>query len=135
MNRGLSKSDIIKVQEAASLLINHLNKHIPISDLSIMVNLNENKLKKGFMELYGSSARTYLSNLRLEKAVELLLQDLPLKRIALEIGYKDKSNLIKAFQMKYGVTPAKWKKQYEIGLTINPYSFTTYQRQTILKNK
>lgn len=111
MKVELSKNDLAKVHDAAIILTQTLNKHITIPELSILVNLPEKKLKAGFRHLYGSGPYKYLINARLVKVKEMLFQDLPLKGIALEIGYKDKGSLIKAFHSKFGVTPGKWKKQ------------------------
>ena len=111
MYEELSPNELRKVREAATLLTQSLSVHITIPELSIMVNLTEKKLQAGFMHLYNSGIYEYLVNARLEKVKEMLFQDLPLKWIALQIGYKDKSSLIKAFRNKYGMTPGQWKKQ------------------------
>ena len=111
MKEDLSPKELIKVREAALLLTQSLNKHITIPELSIMVNLTEKKLTVGFMRLYNSGIHEYLVNARLDSVKEMLLQDLPLKWIAVKIGYKDKSSLIKVFRNKFGVTPGEWKKQ------------------------
>lgn len=126
MNKELSGNDLSKVKAAATLLTQNLKKHITIPELSLMVNLPENKLKAGFMELYGCGAYKYLTNARLEIVKELLFQDLPLKSIALEVGYTDKGSLIKAFRIQFGVTPGKWKKQHANALknTSDPDHFT-----------
>ena len=111
MKEELTPNELKKVYEAAALLTQSLSKHITIPELSIMVNLTEKKLQAGFMHLYNSGIYEYLVNARLDYVKEMLLQDLPLKWIALKIGYKDKSTLIKAFRNKYGATPGQWKKQ------------------------
>jgi len=109
------RNDIVKVSDAAMILTQTLNKHITIPELSIIVNLPEKKLKAGFMQLFGKGVYTYLKSARLLKIKEMLMEDLPLKGIAIETGYKDKSSLIKAFRIKFGITPGEWKKQQANG--------------------
>jgi AraC-like DNA-binding protein len=45
----------------------------------------------------------------------LLLEDLPLKTIGQDTGFKDKSALIKAFKNEFGITPLQWKRDQENG--------------------
>lgn len=111
MKEALSKNDLGKVRDAAIILSRTLQKHITIPELSIMVDLPQKKLKAGFMEIYGKGVYTYLKYQRLQRIKEMLLQDMPLKGIAIATGYKDKSSLIKAFRNEFDLTPGEWKKR------------------------
>ena len=111
MKVALSKKDLEKVRDAATILSNTLQNHITIPELSIMVDLPQKKLKAGFMELYSKGVHTYLKNERFKAIKGKLLQGMPLKVIAIETGYKDKGNLVKAFRAEFNLTPGEWKKQ------------------------
>lgn len=110
MKEALSKNDLGKVRDAATILCKTLQKHITIPELAIMVDLPQKKLKAGFMQIYGKGVYTYLKYQRLEMVKEMLLLDMPLKGIAIAAGYRDKSSLIKAFRAEYNLTPGEWKK-------------------------
>jgi len=68
-------------------------------------------LSRLFRQHYGVSFQTYLQNLRLEKAAELLRNTrLPVARIAKRVGYADTSRFSQHFKRQLGTTPATWRK-------------------------
>ena len=55
--------------------------------------------------------KTYLTNIRLEKAVELLMEsDFKLYEICERVGYKNVRTFVDAFKKKYRVSPISYKK-------------------------
>lgn len=65
-----------------------------------------------FKKKFGVSFKTYLTNLRIEKAAQLLLQtDDKVYRIAKEVGYRDIDYFIDRFVEIKGCTPTKFRRQ------------------------
>jgi len=112
---GISSADKPKIYEAHELLVRNLQQTPPtIPKLARMVGTNENKLKKGFKEIYGKSIYNYLISFRMEKAIELLEDGkLPLDEIALLVGYADSAHFSRAFRKEKGVPPG----QFRMGLS------------------
>jgi YesN/AraC family two-component response regulator len=88
--------------------------------LASRVNTNESKLRKGFKLVNNKTIYEYLTQIRIEKAKEMLeTTDAPVKAIAIKLGY-DVSNLVKQFKKITGMAPVEWRKQY---LTSKNFTF------------
>ncbi|GAB6167883.1 hypothetical protein JCM1393_03430 [Clostridium carnis] len=68
-------------------------------------------LSQFFKEKTGSTVLDYITNLKMNKAKELLLStSLPLKDVAEQIGYINVSSFIRRFKQVTGMTPGEYKK-------------------------
>jgi AraC-like DNA-binding protein len=111
----LSLKDLHKVRNAAQFITEKIERHYTIPELAELVDLPEKKLKAGFKLLYDKGVFGYRCDYLWNKVKALLLEDLPLKTIAQDTGFKDKSGLIKAFKNEFGITPVQWKRDQENG--------------------
>ncbi|HEX6432314.1 MAG TPA: AraC family transcriptional regulator [Niastella sp.] len=111
----LSLKDLHKVRNAAQIITEKIERHYTIPELAEMVDLPEKKLKAGFKQLYDRGVFGYRRDFLWNKVKALLIENIPLKLIAQETGFKDKSALIKAFKNEFGITPVQWKKDQENG--------------------
>lgn len=69
------------------------------------VGLGERQLERRMRERVGASPKRFASLARLERAVALVRQNVPLTRAALEAGYYDQSHFIRDFQRATGTSP------------------------------
>lgn len=68
-------------------------------------------MRKLFKSHTGLSISEYVSNKRLERAMELLARtDMPLQDIVVEIGNSDISGFVRFFKQKTGLTPGQYRK-------------------------
>ena len=109
----LSLKDLQKVRSAAQIITEKIEQHYTIPVLAEMVDIPEKKLKAGFKHLFNKGAFRYRCDFLWNRVKILLLEDRPLKSVAFDTGFKDKSALIKAFKNEFVVTPIKWKKDHE----------------------
>jgi AraC-like DNA-binding protein len=105
--------DLQKIRDAAQIIIDRIEHHYTIPELAELVDVPEKKLKAGFMQLYSKGAFRFRCDHLWNKVKELLLEDRPLKSIAQDTGFRDKSALIKSFKNAFGQTPVQWKKDQE----------------------
>ncbi len=84
---------------------------ISIDSIAKRLNYSRNYLYTLFKNNYGISPQSYLLNLRIQKAKELLTKerDLPISEIARATGYKDPLYFSRVFHKKTGVTPLEYK--------------------------
>ncbi|WP_315814457.1 helix-turn-helix transcriptional regulator [Paraflavitalea speifideaquila] len=75
-----------------------LKIHLPIKVLAKAHGISQSKLMLGFKQQFGSGVYHYLRLLRMEKARELMLNELPITQILREIGYEHESNFNIAFK-------------------------------------
>lgn len=104
-NRILSR-DILRLQEARSILTANLPSPPTIPELARMVGMNETKLKLGFRELFGETPQAYSTRTRLEEALSMIeTTELPLSEISYRVGYRYPANFSQAFKRLFGATP------------------------------
>lgn len=108
----LNADDIDRIHHAKNILVANFDNPPLLMDLARQVGLNDCTLKRGFREVFGTTAFGYLHNYRLEQ-VRLLLQvhHLNVSQVARTVGYSS-SNLSKAFRKKYGVSPKQYQAQH-----------------------
>jgi len=104
--------DIEKIHQAKSILEENLSVSISLIDLAHKAGLNDFKLKKGFKEIYGTTVFGYLNDLRMNEAKKLLVaNEMPVVDISQICGYKFVQNFSKAFKLKFGITPEKFRRE------------------------
>lgn len=108
----LSKEDFKKI-----LLVHESIKADPSSfatiyELSKDLQISEQKLKAGFKEIYQQTIWEYANMLRMNQAVNLLLEtELSISEIAKQIGYQSQPAFITMFKKWCGVTPKQFRLQ------------------------
>jgi transcriptional regulator GlxA family with amidase domain len=105
----LTPEDLEKCQLAKRMLENSYTHHHTNSQLARKVFINENKLKAGFKLITQHTIYEFVTQLRIEKAKDLLETTyLSVETIANRCGI-DHSNLIRQFKKITGKTPRDWR--------------------------
>jgi len=111
------KKETIKISEkeklynAKDIISNNIATPPSLNELSKMIGLNNNKLKKNFKELFGVPVFKYLQNERLEKAQELLRNsEMNIQEVSWFVGYESVSSFSNAFLKKFGFRPSEVNK-------------------------
>ncbi|SJZ67923.1 AraC-type DNA-binding protein [Chitinophaga eiseniae] len=108
---SLSQDEIERILEIRKMLIENIDKHYRIKDLSKMAYMNEYKLKRGFQQIVGASIFDYQLNHRMQAAqAQLLGTEMSLEEITEATGYQHLSSFINAFRQHFGETPAAFRK-------------------------
>ncbi|MGL4737072.1 MAG: response regulator transcription factor [Cellulosilyticaceae bacterium] len=85
-------------------------KDITIREVSESLNLSPNYISQLFKKETGSTYTKYLTQLRVEKAKQLLVQsNLSINEICEQVGYNDYFYFLKIFKKYVGVSPGKYK--------------------------
>jgi AraC-like DNA-binding protein len=104
------KEDLDKIYDAKLFIEQNMLKEFTLLDLSRMVGLNDFKLKKGFKELFGSTVFSYLSELKMDYAKRLLLDEKkPIYETAMILGYSEPHHFSAAFKRRFGYSPGELK--------------------------
>jgi AraC-like DNA-binding protein len=107
----LHQDDLERIHQARQILQNNLQTPPSLINLARQVGLNDRKLKQGFRQVFNTSVFGYLTQLRMEKACQLLMQELSVAAVAAIVGYASPTAFTGAFRRKFGVTP----KGYQMG--------------------
>ncbi|PIG94712.1 AraC family transcriptional regulator [Gloeocapsopsis sp. IPPAS B-1203] len=110
---ALKPDDVDRVYYAKDILLQQLNNPPSLTQLARQVGLNECTLKRGFRQVFGTTAFSYLYEYRLEQARQLLQERrLNVSEVAHSVGFGSCSHLSKAFRHKYGISPKQYQTQY-----------------------
>jgi AraC family L-rhamnose operon transcriptional activator RhaR len=83
---------------------------ITLRDVAAQVHLSERQAARVFKREIGQTVLQYLTHLRLQAAAQMLLRrDLPVKRIAAEVGYPDVHYFATLFRKHIGFTPGAFR--------------------------
>ena len=84
--------------------------HLKISELARSADVSISKLEHDFRSYFGHNLRDYQTKIRIVNAKKLLETKLPIKRIALEIGYSSGESFARIFKKSTGHTPSVYRK-------------------------
>jgi AraC-like DNA-binding protein len=99
------------VSRALSLLHGRVAQQWTVGDLGRDIGLSRSALADRFTRLIGEPPMRYLARWRLQLAAHHLRSgDMPLARIAEQVGYESGAAFNRAFKRSFGVPPATWRK-------------------------
>lgn len=110
---SVSNRDKEKLFKAKEIIANNISSPPSLSELSKLIGLNNNKLKRNFKELFGIPVFKFLQEERLNKAYEMLsTTNETVQEVAWFVGYESLSSFSNAFQNKFGVRPNEIRQQF-----------------------
>jgi AraC-like DNA-binding protein/mannose-6-phosphate isomerase-like protein (cupin superfamily) len=99
------------VQTAVQYLQDNLAQRLEVRDVAAQVNLSERQLSRIFRKATGASILTYLTRLRMDRAMQLLLHsELPIKQVAAAVGYPDTHYFTTLFGRHTRTTPGAYRR-------------------------
>jgi AraC-like DNA-binding protein len=100
------------IYEARSIIQKNTNRHFTITEIARQVGLNEQKLKNGFKQVFGTEIFQFMLQAKMQKAWVLVLEtEKPLKEIAGLVGYTSMQNFLTAFKKYFNDTPGSLRKK------------------------
>ena len=95
---------------AKDYLVQHYHNPPTLTSLAQIAGINEFKLKKGFKEVFGTTAFEYLTNYKMQIAKDKLLQKITsISQLAYELGYSSPQHFSTVFKNKFGHPPNQLK--------------------------
>ena len=83
-----------------------------VQDLAVLVNLSCSRLSHLFKSQTGVSLNRFLSDMRLQRAAELLRStETQIKEISYMVGYNQPSSFDRAFRSKFALSPADYRRR------------------------
>lgn len=102
----LRATDVERIHAARDILLANIEEPPGLLALARQVGLNDCKLKRGFRQVFGTTAFGYLHAQRMERARQLLGEnELNVAEVACAVGYTNPSHFSAAFRKKFGVSP------------------------------
>ncbi|WP_152391965.1 response regulator transcription factor [Paenibacillus guangzhouensis] len=104
-----------EVQDVIHYIESHYQDKITLEMIADHVNFSENYLCRVFKEQVGTSLITYINNVRMNKAAELIMQGSNyMKEISAMVGISDQFYFNRLFKKHFGISPSEYKpRQFE----------------------
>lgn len=100
------------VRDALYYIRRHYNENISLTDVAEHINVNKSYLCDVFKKEQKVTILQYMTNLRIEKAKELLLHtDMKMYEISVEVGYNDYTYFSQIFKRNTGETLSEFRKK------------------------
>jgi len=98
------------VQKIMDYIQEHFAKALTVEQIAQHVYLSPNYVRSLFKEKTGETILNYMTQLRMQKAIQLLKQPkLKIHEISVAVGYENTSYFISVFQKHEGCTPAEYR--------------------------
>ncbi|MCX7709329.1 MAG: AraC family transcriptional regulator [Clostridia bacterium] len=91
----------------------YMDKALCQDSVASRLNISRDYLGKIFRDAYAKSFADYLTEVRMQKAVELLNLGKNVTEILEEIGWVNKNYFYTTFKQKYGMTTSEFKTQFQ----------------------
>lgn len=106
----MSKQKNPIIQKAIEFINEHIAEDITLEQTAKAVQVSSFYLSKLFKEEKNQNYITYLTDLRMEKARELLQQGhISIKEVSAATGFNDQNYFSRIFRNKFGVTPTEFR--------------------------
>lgn len=112
--REVFPSDMLKADKPViDYIRNHYSEKISIEDIAKSVNLSKYYFIHKFKEENGITVNSYLTNVRIEKAIELLDNNSKTIDVAEKCGFSDEGYFCKVFKKVMGLSVRDYKKLHQ----------------------
>ena len=103
-------TSLIQVSRAISHIENHFCEPIRTVDLANLINLSIRSFQRHFLRATGTTAKRYITLLRIKEARKLLKAGVTVTETAYEAGFEDPNYFSRLFHEEVGINP----KEYQI---------------------
>lgn len=103
-----------QMHHARRLLLERMDSPPSLDELASEVGITQPRLSERFRAAFGTTVFGYLREVRLQRARTLLVESsLPIKAVALEIGYRNTADLSRAIKARFGMTPTELRDCFQ----------------------
>lgn len=108
------KKEMRPITEAKNYIQEHYREALKLEEVSRVIGFNATYFSTVFKKETGKSFLDYLTEVRMNKAKQLLCRgDLSVNDVAEEVGYQDLKYFSKLFKKATGISPSEYKKLYQ----------------------
>ncbi|WP_134698803.1 response regulator [Ammoniphilus sp. YIM 78166] len=115
LNQRKANGDFNLIHQAKRYIEDNYNKEVSLEDVARKVGLNASYFSQLFKAKAGKTFVQYRSEIRLDKAKELLgCPEKSITEIAFDVGYTDITHFIRKFKKHAGVSPSEYRAAHGI---------------------
>lgn len=104
-------SSFSRLSPVVEYIKNNYHRHIKLDELSRIIHVCNDHLIRLFKENTGKTPSRYISDIRLEQAMKLLIDtELQITEISEKVGFSTPNFMNKIFAERIGISPGKYRK-------------------------
>lgn len=107
------KSDTTFIRKVLECIEDRYSENVSLRDLAELVPLSPFHLLREFKKQVGLPPHACLTQIRIQKAKQLLRGQAPIAYIALQTGFCDQAQFTKRFKQIVGTTPGRYRRQQQ----------------------
>lgn len=97
--------------DAVRIIEREYASELDLDEVARRVATSRRQLQRAFAEIGGTSFRSYLTETRMRRAVELLRGGrAPVREVAANVGYRQPAQFAKAFRRHHGAAPSSVRR-------------------------
>ncbi len=97
-------------REAVAIIDRDYSHQIDLNTVAAQIATSRRQLQRAFHEVGGTTFRTYLARVRMQKALELLREgSMPVRQVAHSVGYRQPAQFAKTFRRHHGAPPSSFR--------------------------
>ncbi len=97
-------------EEAAEIVEREYAQPLELDDVARRLATSRRQLQRSFNEIGGTSFRTYVAQVRMRKALDMLREGrLPVREVANSVGYRQPAQFAKTFRRHHGAPPSSFR--------------------------
>lgn len=101
-----------RIQKTVTHISHHLSEELSLDELASMACMSKDHFIRMFRQATGQTPTAYIISRRMEKAELLLVTtNMPIKQLAVEVGYRDSSYFNRLFHKYVGLSPVLYRKE------------------------
>jgi YesN/AraC family two-component response regulator len=108
-NKDINYSNKVRVEHIIKHMTMHFSENLSIADLAEREKISVSYLVRIFKEITNQTPITYLNNIRMNKAKQLLADGCSVTETSENVGFSDVYYFSRAFKKYVGITPSKYK--------------------------
>ena len=98
------------LEEANAIVEAEYASDLSLDDVARRVATSRRQLQRAYAEIGGTTFRTHLARVRMDRAAELLAtRTLTVREVARRVGYRQPAQFAKAFRRHRGVAPSDFR--------------------------
>ena len=112
VHQKLSESDVKSIYKVRDKIVSSLNKPNTIAELRQIAGMNELKMRKLFVQVFGMGIYEYYQHLRMKEAARLLRDErLSVSEVGYQMGFENLSHFSRVFEKHIGKKPKKYSSE------------------------
>jgi len=113
VHQKLNESDIKSIYKVRDKIVSSLSKPSTIPELTKIAGMNELKMRKIFIQVFGMGIYDYYQHLRMKEAARLLRDEkLSVSEAGYQMGFENLSHFSRVFEKHIGKKPKKYSREF-----------------------